>query len=571
MATPASGVNRWLTINGQPVSFDAGTENAVLSILEYAQNTIEITGDAPAHIALWIDGQQLRTAHYGIWNWNPVDYAGLYRVEVQAPGTPRFSTWIRVFPRKLTRRLYETMQNELSEIALDLLYRLDSPAYERAAYIPRVQETSPLHDYIQIRGMITDLCDIMTLIRRDPHHALREQSVQRDWQTLAYFSAQARPLPGAVLSLPASVARQHGLRYLPSSWQTQERCLTYDTYENRLLKQFLQKQLGAKLTMIERRARNEEQRLQAIYTRYHNKDDGKTLAQLQVAIDECQQMKQRCVRWGSEPFLQAVQSQPIISKATQVLLKHPTYSRFYHLYLLFQQRLKTTRDIQAPVSELATRRVSELYEMWSVFTITRLAVEILLAAGYQMISNTTFFEVEKDYFQFQVRKNTASIVMCKDDLRLVFLYEPVYPNRVNSRHACAVVASSMGDNPLTPDLALEQYRGDIPRHILIFDAKYRRERSRSGLYYPKDEDIDKMYRYKNRIQYQTYTPDRANDPYTLESIVSCAYILYPGDQIHREPDESIGALPLKPGLPAPHLEHIRAQLNRLLSAAGVIA
>jgi hypothetical protein len=570
MATPTSGVNRWLTINSRPVSFDANTQNAALNILEYAENTIRITRDAPDRLALWIDGEKLQTARYGIWTWRPQDYAGLYHLEAQAPGSERYSTWIRVFPRKLTQRLYETMKNELSEIALDLLYRLDSPANERAEYMPRAQDTSPLHDYKQICGIIEELQDIMIRIRRDPHHTLREQSVQRDWQATARFPADALPLSGASIALPEPLAQKHGLRYLPASWRMQERRLTYDTYENRLLKQFLQKQLVAKLTLIERRARNEAQRVKAVYARYHNKDDGRTLAQLQAAIEACQQMKQRCVRWSSETFLQAVQAQSSAGKATQVLLKHPTYSRFYHLYLLFQKRLKTTREVKEPVNELALRRISELYEMWSVFTITRLAIEELLAAGYRMISNTTFYEIEKDYFQFQVRKNTASIVLRKDDLRVVFKYEPVYPNRVNSRYTSAVVATIMGDNPLTPDLAIESYKGDIPQEILIFDAKYRRERSRSGLYYPKNEDIDTMYRYRDRIQYQRYVPGSPKGPYALERIVSSAWILYPGDQIHTESGNSIGALPLKPGMPAPRLDEVRERLNKLLYNAYLI-
>ena len=570
MATPTSGANCWLTLNKRPVSFVEGTENEALNILEYTENTFEITGEAPRQLSLWIDEQKQKTAHYGIWNWHPIDYAGLYRIEIQTIDAQRYTTWIRVFPRKLTQRLYEKMKNELSEIALDLLYRLDSPANERTAYMPRVQDTSPLHDYKQICGIIEALRDIMAQIRRDPHHTLRTRSVQRDWQTAARFPAEAVPLPGASLVLPPSLVQKHGLRHLPLSWHMQERNLTFDTYENRLLKQFLQKQLVAKLTLIEKRAANEERRLKSVYARYHNPEDGSVLNQLQAAIVECQQMRQRCIRWSSEPFLQAVQPPNVTGKATQILLKHPTYSRFYHLYLLFQKRLKTTRDVEATVHKLAMRRVSDLYEMWSIFTITRLAIEELLAAGYHMVSNTTFYEVEKDYFQFHVRKNTASIILIRDDLRIEFKYEPVYPNRVNNRYKSAVVATIMGDNPLTPDMAIESYKGEIPQDILIFDAKYRRERASTGLFYPKNEDIDTMYRYKDRIQYQKYMPGRPRDPHILETIVTSASILYPGDQIHTESGDSIGALPLKPGMPASRLDEIRDHLNKLLYDAYII-
>jgi hypothetical protein len=74
-----------------------------------------------------------------------------------------------------------------------------------------------------------------------------------------------------------------------------------------------------------------------------------------------------------------------------------------------------------------------------------------------------------------------------------------------------------------------------------------------------------MYRYRDRIQYQNYLPDRSGDPYTLHSI-----ILYPGDQIHTESGHSIGALPLKPGLLLPRLNEIRAHLKKLLYDAYLI-
>lgn len=138
MATQPSGVDRWLTINGRPLSFAEGTENEALNLLEYTVHTIEMTAAAPKHLALWIDGEELQTARYGIWFWRPIDYAGLYRYEVRESGGPLLTTWVRVFPRHLTQPLYEKMQDELSQIALDLLYRLDSPANERAEYAPRV-------------------------------------------------------------------------------------------------------------------------------------------------------------------------------------------------------------------------------------------------------------------------------------------------------------------------------------------------------------------------------------------------------------------------------------------------
>ncbi len=566
MATQVSGANSWLTINTKPLSFLPSDENEGLNIVEYRTHTIRITANAPDDLSILIDDLRLETASYGIWSWRPENYAGLYRLVVEAPSYQPQIAWVRVFPHKFSQHLYQKMQADLSAIAIDLLFRLDSPALERAKYTQSFQETSSLHDYKQIRGIIEKLRDIMLRICREPHRTLHQQNIQQDWQEISRFSDEISPLPGESIRLPEPLARQRGITYIPQYWTAQRTALTYDMYENRLLKQFLRKQLIAKLNIICERAEREKQRLEAIYARYRNSEDGETIYKLKHVITECQQMKQRCIRWSSEPFLKTVQSVVLSGQATQVLLKHPTYSRFYHLYLQFQQRLQTTLNTEHYVNELAMRKVSELYEMWSIFFISRIAIEELLAAGYQMQSNTTFYEVEKSYFQFDVRKNVASIMLFKDEQRVEFKYEPIYPNQSTVNQRSALVATIIGNYPLTPDMAIEVYEQDRPQQVLIFDAKYRWSRSHDGFFYPKQEDIDKMYRYRNNIQYKQYDRGKAQN----SDIVTSAYILYPGNKIHSESKNRIGGLPLTPNLSSQRLDDIREQLKDLLYYAYLI-
>lgn len=569
MATQVSGANSWLTINGQALSFQPESENEALHIREYSKNTIEITPAAPDHLSIWIDDQQLESKRYGIWTWNPEHYAGLYRLTVETQSHRRYTAYVRVFPHKLTQRLYEQMKAELSATAIDLLFSLLSPAIERAVYTSRSQETSPLHDYRQIRGVIDQMHDVMAHIRRDPYRALHQESIRQEWQEIACFSDVVAPVPRELVHLPEQPTRRQSIRYLPRYWTVQQNSPTYDTYENRLLKQFLQKQLISKLTFIQARAEHEKRQVEQRYARYHNDEDGETIRRLNHAIDECQRMKQLCIVWSSEAFLKDVQPLALANKATQVLLKHPTYSRFYHLYLQFQQRLKTSVDAERYVSELALRRVSALYELWSIFAISRMAIDVLLAEGYRLISNTTFYEVETDRFQFDVRKNVSSIVLAKDELRVRFIYEPLYPNQSTVNHRSALVATTMY-GPLMPDMAIEVYERDTPQHVLIFDAKYRRSRAYDGSFYPNEEDVDKMRRYRDNIQYRQYHNGRARNPYTTQSIVSSAYILYPGNQIHTEANSRIGALPLIPNLSPRRLDDIREHLKDLLYYAYLI-
>jgi predicted component of viral defense system (DUF524 family) len=571
MATPISGVDRWLTVNKRPLSFQPGNENETLDIAEYSTNTIRITDVAPDEIVLSLDGQRLETERYGLWTWRAEAFAGLYQLAVQTAEGLTYTAWIRVFPQKLNQARYEKMQTELSAIAMDLLLRLDSPTSERAISVPRQQDTSPLHDYRQIHTILEKLQSILVQLRREPHYTLRSQAIQQDWQDVHSFSAETLPVEHEYVTAPGVLTRTRGIHYLPQQWDVPQSQISYDTYENRLLKQFLRKQLIAKLNIIQERAELEIKRRQPIYARYHNEEDGKALEQLHQVVAECPTLRQRCLRWSNETFLQKVQPAVLGGKATQVLLKHPTYSRFYLLYLQFQQRLKITYDTDTYVTALTMRRVSELYEMWSVFTLTQIAVEELLAAGYRMVANDTF-EIERDYFQFDVRKNTASIVLTRDDLRVEFKYEPIYPNQSTVLHRSALVARTPGSSPLTPDMAIEVYQNNLPREVLIFDAKYRWQREADGVFYPKEEDLDKMYRYQRQIQYKRYLPG-SSDPYRLKGIVASAYVIYPGNHIPTREEiegDMVGGLPLIPDLSPSHLDEVRNRLNDLLYYAHLV-
>ena len=187
-----------------------------------------------------------------------------------------------------------------------------------------------------------------------------------------------------------------------------------------------------------------------------------------------------------------------------------------------------------------------------------------------MISNTTFYEVSKDSFQFDVQKNSAVIVLARDTVRVEFKYEPEYPNQSLVTGRSALVNTRMGYAPLKPDMAIEVYQDGVPSDVLIFDAKYRRVKGPDGQWYPNNEDIDTMYRYRHTIQYLRYQPAQTRQTYTLEQIVSSAYIFYPANKIRTETDNCIGALPVIPNMSERLLNEIREQLKNLLYYAYLI-
>jgi hypothetical protein len=203
------------------------------------------------------------------------------------------------------------------------------------------------------------------------------------------------------------------------------------------------------------------------------------------------------------------------------------------------------------------RKMSELYEIWSVFQVTDLILPLLVNAGYQIISSQGFFKVRDDQFHFEVDRD-ARIELAKDERRVVIRYEPRYPP------ANEVVAGlvSIARNERRPDLGVEVWCQRQVSHVLIFDAKYRTEPYDNQQTFIED-DLRKMTDYLHVIRWKTRTT-RVPKP-----VVTSAYILYPGDVLEYDPGApERGALPFKPELgETPRYRKIKTVLKQLLQNA----
>src|SRR2546421_533379 len=292
MDIPISGVDTWLTLNNIPLSFQNDNENLDAQAQESRDNLFRITNAAPDDLQIYVDEKLLQTERYGRWLWKPDGYAGLYLLQVSAPGYPLQSARIRVLPEKLSYERYKTMLDDVSKITVDLLFRLNSPAGEKAVTQYREEESSALRNYGLIHKIMNELDEVMDSIRRSPHRVLQEYSEQKLLHEVRQFSSETSPVGGAVLALPAQATTSRRLDLLPATWLIQQNTPTYDVHENRLL-------------------------------------------------------------------------------------KHLSYSHFYRLYLQFQQKLKISLDTEQYLTTLTLRKMWDLYQIWSVFHITRTIVDIL--------------------------------------------------------------------------------------------------------------------------------------------------------------------------------------------------
>jgi len=539
MAIPVSGDKSWLTINGQQLVFNPGDDNSDAGAVEYSPNSIRITNLAPDDLELFIDGERQETERYGRWSWYPRGFAGIYELVVRSKSEGSKTALVRVLPSRLTMERWEQMLEDIRTVSEDLLFQLQSPAYERAKPRSRQSESSALRDYHLIKGIQPQLANVMMNIRRNPHRKLKEVHQQVLLHDVRQFSSDIVPVPGPVLEMDMLKSIPH-LAQLPQSWVVSEQILTYDTYENRLLKHFLWQQLFPRIIQIQEKAsseikRREQSRKDKIRQGWDEDETGKIKA-LETVLQDCQSMANQCIAWGSEPFLLNVGHLHFPQEPTQVLQKNPFYNRFYHIYLNLQKELGYYIDTEKFIAKIATRKVSELYETWSIFVMTSVTMQLLLKSGYRVISSNGFYEVDNEQFQIDVDRR-ANIELLKGNKLVRIRYEPLYPQAASTTRGTVSIAQ----NRRTPDLGMEIWQNDKCEGIIIFDAKYKTENDGSKQKY-LDDDLDKMSDYIYAVRWKT--PDQRTRPV---QIVKSAYILYPGNVLEHDAEfPERGALPFIP-------------------------
>src|SRR5258706_2640694 len=102
MDIPTSGVDTWLTLNNQPLSFQEDNENLDAQAHESHSNILRITDTAPDDLQIYVDDELLETERYRHWFWRPDGYAGLYLLQVRATGYLPQIAKVRVLPEKLS-------------------------------------------------------------------------------------------------------------------------------------------------------------------------------------------------------------------------------------------------------------------------------------------------------------------------------------------------------------------------------------------------------------------------------------------------------------------------------------
>jgi predicted component of viral defense system (DUF524 family) len=182
--------------------------------------------------------------------------------------------------------------------------------------------------------------------------------------------------------------------------------------------------------------------------------------------------------------------------------------------------------------QLSYRDTPTLYEYWTWFTL----IHTLCEMGFSPTTDNGLFRLTHRGFTLSLSQGESSVIhLTRGNRQIRCLYNPTY----------TAISGRTLTHDLRPDIIIETQA----QTLHAFDAKYRREKAKTG-WIPLRDDIDKMHAYRDAIgQIVSQTFER-----TLKSAV----VLFPAPweaTYHHHPfykslPYGIGGLPLLPGDPA---------------------
>lgn len=394
--------------------------------------------------------------------------------QVRVEGKMALRVTIEVFPAKLQYRedywrLLSEVNQEVYNLAFDFLQR----TYLKAK-LSNHRQASLAEFYSVISFIFDRLVSAFQRVKTSPHQKIvtahtvvrpervrRTDHASRRW--LERHPDKLRPC-----SYGLSVA---GALYLPERVLDARKRVSYDTYENRVLKWMLGRIL-AKLGVLKRR-----------YL-------GTTTRPDQPVISSIQRMEQVTRGMLAEEFLRECGQVTRVDGQSLVLQMAPGYREVYRYYLMLTKGL----SIQGEIFELSVKDVALLYEYWCF-----LALGSILRQKYKL----------KRQDAIKVRGEGLAVTLDRGKAAsLTFVNEQngeEYILSYNSRLHQSPTVGQRPDNILTLKKA-----GSEVNYRYVFDAKYRINPAlKETPYYnayrkpgPQEDDINTMHRYRDALVYR---------------------------------------------------------------------
>jgi len=497
---------------------------------DYATLTVKNEGEVT---------ESVRSGETITFRWQPSYYVGDYELTLTTYNRKRETIRsihfiLRIIPWKIHEDDFFQIYNDLRERHLQI-YDLISPARieereDRQRFSNFFEQAKVLEENIK------ELENIVFLISQNPKKKLVElhepkllhEAFGVDYLTLlnlARVSEQLIPASNQRIAPQLQSLLTHkrtGSAYLPEKVISRETQISYDVFENRLLKRFLM-MLMEVTTLYSKMVEVELQR----------KISG--VAQNQISIDslskllsEANQLKTRVSLLLDYAFLQDVKPTTRLTHVTPTLEREVNYRRFYKIYqdFIWRPYFQTSEVFKLGIKDLPT-----IYETWCTLFLCETVLGLVNRSW--ILKTQNIFTRHRLGYAFDIKRRGPLLSLKKNSWRINLYFQRAFTP--NSRPYCSYTHTQR------PDITIEVINVDSSR-LLIFDPKYR-----YNLQFGKDPEsaVNKMHVYKDSIR-------------DLEGnrVISKAYVLYPGKvgRPLKEGDlefkvgasEIIGAIALRP-------------------------
>jgi hypothetical protein len=540
----------WLKIDNKIPEFLPNQNIAQILVEEDIEIEIRQLEHAPEKIRVTIDEAPISAYKHGKWHFSTdLDYGGHYELRARAENNQEQIFVLSVIPTKMTYNRYIVMIKEISRTALDLFIDYRSRSHERMQWTVRNDEISSFHEFSVLQAIMNRMRVIFPAIAQDPYkRPLKKREIYRIDRQM-HRNHNTRPQFGPM----GEVVRPDGNIYVPLDLKISHAKSDLNVHENRLLKDFLEHKLPERFAHMRKRAKDEIDRLKVAtnqsrglpgYKDIKESNDG-DISALKNMLSACEESITTCQNWVNNTFLKDIlpYNQPKDEEA-KFQTEDLSYIDFYRncYSKLYKEALILMPNIEQCIAKLANRKISEIYEIWSVFELTKLFIKELRGAGYRFDQKAHFYELQRNFFLFEIQKDTPIVLINKDkDIEVHLIYEPLYVDRHRTNTSRSVVTKDVMQQ--TPDFTIEILINGNLQHVLVFEVKYRRERDENHKWtYPK-EGIEKVYVYKEQIICKPSGLTKEDK----KALVKIGFLIVPLNvPVHEENDRTVRVIPLFP-------------------------
>ena len=350
--------------------------------------------------------------------------------------------------------------------------------------------------------------------RRDNFYALDMVDPDVIYDIAAQRGGLIRAPDGSIASeLQELLKDVNGNRHLPDTVPVYRTTVTFNVFENQLLKRFLTL-ITICSKLVEKRF---EQECRELEKNQKEKPEKSQLEKIDKYILDCKDFHKKAQFMKRYSFLEDVSETDNIAYHTPVLQREANYMRFHDIFKEFIKMpfFDFSEHLTLPILEIPA-----LYEYWSVLQI----IDILRNMD-DWKKDPHFIEKKEIGYLFRLIKGENSLFeLSNNEKRVCLFYQKEYKSYAKRR--------------LIPDITLEMHINNKLSNILVLDPKYRSDLKARD---PNDPEnaINKMHVYKEAIRGEGG-----------EHIVEAAYAIYLGESdIHNSKQDikdRIGGMKLFP-------------------------